>query len=351
MTTRSPLSAGVRVALAVLGLLIALWLLVQLRSIVVLLLIALTLATGIHPVVEWLHARALPPGGWHLPRWLTIFATLFTIVAVMFGLFYFIGAVAWQEGVQVWNDIPTYVDDWSGRLAGLREQIPQLPSEQELASAAKNELGQAAQYLGQTTSAVLGLLGAFGSALTVLVLTFYMLLEREKICTALLSLIPPAQQPRFREVTEEALLTMGGWLRGQTILVLAMTTIIAATMAALGLPHPLLLGLLGGVGELIPMVGPIAAGLVAVPLAFLTMPLWVGIVIAVFFVVLSIIEANVIVPKVMKANVDLPPFFTVVAVLAGATLSGVIGALLALPLAAAGRVYMQRLVVPAIQRK
>lgn len=347
MTTRSPVSIGARIAFVVLGLLIALWFLVQLRSIVVLLLIALTLATGIHPVVEWLHARTLP-GGWHFPRRLAILTTLLAIVAAVLGLCYFIGAIAWQESVQVWGDIPDYVDGWSGWLTGLREQFPQIPSGQKLASAAQDELGRVAHYLGETTSAVLGLLGAIGSALTVLVLVFYMLVEREKLCAALLSLIPPAHQPRLREVTAEALLTMGGWLRGQVILVLAMTMIIAATMAALGLPHPFLLG---GVGELIPMVGPIAAGLVALPLAFMKMPLWVGIVVAVFFVVLSIVEANVIVPKVMKANVDLPPFFTVVAVLAGATLSGVIGALLALPLAAVLRVYLQRLVVPAIQKK
>ncbi|MEO7319550.1 MAG: AI-2E family transporter, partial [Chthoniobacteraceae bacterium] len=267
------------------------------------------------------------------------------------GLSYFIGAIAWQEGVQVWGDIPAHVDGWSGWLAGLRKQVPQIPSAQELASAAQDEVGQVAHYLGQTTSAVLGLLGGIGSALTVLVLVFYMLLEREKIGAALLSLIPPAHQPRLREVTGEALRTMGGWLRGQAILVLAMITIVTAAMAALGLPHPFLLGLVGGVGELIPMVGPIAAGLVAAPLAFITMPLWVGIVVVLFFVILSIVEANVVVPKVMKANVDLPPFFTVVAVLAGATLSGVVGALLALPLAAALRVYLRRLVVPAIQKK
>ena len=351
MTTRSPVSIGARIALVVLGLLIALWLLVQLRSIVVLLLIALTLATGIHPLVEWLHARALPPGGWHFPRWLAILTTVFAIVAAVLGLGYFIGAKAWQEGVQIWGDIPAYVDGWSDRLAILRKKFPQLPSGQELGSAAQDELDRVAHYLGETTSAVLGLLGVIGSALTVLVLVFYMLLERTKLCAAYLSLIPPAHQPRLREVTADALLTMGGWLRGQAILVLAMSTIIAAAMAVLGLPHPLLLGMVGGVGELIPMVGPIAAGLIAVPLAFLTMPLWVGIAVAVFFVVLSIVEANVIVPKIMQANVDLPPFFTVVAVLAGATLAGVIGALLALPLAAALHVYLRRLVVPTIQKR
>ena len=346
---RHPVAVGVKIALAVLGLLLALWLLVQVRAIVVLLLIALTLATGIFPVVKMLQAPALPPGGWHLPRWLAVLAPLLGILAAALGLFYFLGSVLWTEGAQAWSDVPGYVDGWSDRLAGLRERFPQLPSGPDLGAMVQDDLGRAGHYLWETTSAVLGVLGGLGSALTVLVLTFYMLLEREKLDAAFLSLIPPAQQERVSQATGEALRTMGGWLRGQIILVALMTTIIAGAMALLGLPHPILLGMVGGLGELIPMVGPILAGLIAVPLAFMFMPLWVALTAIVFFLVLSIVEANVIVPKVMESNVNLPPVFTVVAVLAGATLSGVAGALLALPVAAAMRVYLRRLVVPAIQ--
>lgn len=351
MTRRTTISAAVRVALAVLGLLLALWLLVQLQGIVVLLLLATTLATGIFPVVEWLEGRALPPKGWHLPRWIPILATLLLIVGAALTLFYYLGSLLWREGTQAWDDLPVYLDGLNGWLAGMREQFPQIPSSRQLALTAQRQIGQTGQYLWQTTSALLGVLGGIGSALTVLVLTFYMLLERERLRAAFLSLIPPAHQKRVDETTAEALRTMGGWLRGQAILVLLVTTLISIAMALLGMPHPILLGMVGGVGELIPMVGPIAAALIAVPLAFMILPLWVGIACVVFFLVLSIVEANVIVPKVMQAHVGLPPFFTVVAVLAGATLYGVLGALLSLPLAAAARVYLQRLVVPAIQKK
>ncbi|MBA3607779.1 MAG: AI-2E family transporter [Chthoniobacterales bacterium] len=351
MTPRASLSVGVRVTLAALGLLLALWLFTRLQGLVVLLLLSTTLATGVFPIVEWLEGRALPPNGWRLPRWIPIFCTLLAIVVVALGLFYFLGSVLWREGSQAWDDFPSYMDGLSGWLAGMREQFPQIPSTRQLALTAQKQIGLTGQYLWQTTSALLGVLGVIGSALTVLVLTFYMLLEREKLRAAFLSLIPPAHQKKVDETTAEALRTMGGWLRGQVILVLLMTTLISIAMALLGLPHPILLGMVGGLGELIPMVGPIAAGVIAVPLAFLLLPLWVGIATVAFFLVLSIVEGNVIVPKIMQANVGLPPFFTVVAVLAGATLYGVAGALLALPLAAALRVYLQRLVVPAIQKK
>lgn len=351
MTVSHPVSVGVKITLAALGLLVALWLLVQLRSIVALVLVALTLATGLHPIVEWLHRFSFPPKAWQLPRWLIILTTLLAMVFAMAGLFTFLGSILWHESAQLWQDLPARIDGWSGWLADLRKDFPQIPSEKALFAMAQGQMGEFQTYLWQTTSAVLGVLGFFGSAITVLVLTFYMLLERVKLRAAFLALIPPEHQPRVARTTEEALVTMGGWLRGQTILVSMMTAVISAVMALFGLPHPILLGIVGGIGELIPMVGPIAAGLIAVPLAFFTMPLWVGIAVLCFFIVLSIVEGNFVVPKVMEANVDLSPFYTVVAVLAGAALAGVIGALLALPLAAAARVFLQRIIVPEIQRK
>ncbi len=349
--SRSPVAIGARIALAVLGLLLALWLLVQLRSICVLLLIALVLATGIHPVVEWIHARRWPPGGWRVPRWLAIGGVLLALVAALLALLYFLGNVIWTEGSQAWSNLPFYMDGVTGWMADLRKQFPQIPSNHDLGVSLQDQLGRFGHYFWQTTSAVLGVLGGIGSALTVLVLTFYMLLERETLRGAFLALIPPGRQKLIDETTAEALVTMGGWLRGQTILVLAMTTLVTLAMAALGLPHPLLLGLVAGIGELIPMVGPILGGVVAVPLAFFVLPPWVGFAALGFFILLSIVEGNVIVPKVMEQNVDLAPFFSVVAVLAGGTLAGVVGALLSLPLAAALRIFLRRLVVPAIQRK
>ncbi len=351
MTPRAAVSVGVRVGLALLGLLLALWFLIQVRSLVVLLLVATTLATGIYPVVDWLQRNALPFRGWRIPRWLAILITLLAVVAAALGLSYFLGSVLWREGSEAWRDLPSSIDGLSGWLDSVRKQFPQLPLAPDLGTMAQRQIGNVGDYLWQTTSALLGVLGWLGSALTVLVLVFYMLLEREKLRRAFLALIPPAHQEQVDETTAEALNTMGGWLRGQTILVLLMTTIISIAMALLGFPHPILLGVVGGIGELVPMVGPIAAGFIAVPLAFLIMPLWVAIVAPAFFLMLSIVEGNFIVPRVMQSNVDLPPFFTVVAVLAGATVSGVVGALLAVPLAAALRIYLQRLVVPAIQRR
>lgn len=351
LTTYSPVATGVQIALAVFGLYLGGWLLVQLRGVITLLLIALVVATSIFPWVEWMHARRFPAGGWSPPRWLVILAVLLSFVFTACGLFYFVGSVIWNEATQVWADLPAYTNHIGGWLDHLRHQFPQLPSDENLQAALKKQAGEVSHYLWQTTTALLGILGGIGSALTVLVLVFYMLLEKGKLRSAFLSFIPPAHQELVAQTTDEALLTMGNWLRAQAILVMAMTALISLAMAALGMPHPLLLGIIGGIGELIPMVGPIAAGWIAVPIAFASMPLWIGIAALVFFILLSVLEGNYIVPKVMEKSVDLSPFTTIVAVLVGGTLAGVFGALLALPLTAALRVYVRQLVLPSIQKK
>lgn len=341
--TRPPHTTPILTVLAVMGILAGVWLATKLFALIALLLVALILATGIHPVVEWIHQKAFP-------RWLAILSVLLTLVVASITVFYFTATALWNEGSQAWSSLPEYSDTLNGWLKQLHEHFPQLPSTQSLLDSAREQIGKIGDYLWQTTAAVLGVLGGLGSALTVLVLTFYLLLEKEMLGAAFLSLIPPKHRPVMEKTTLEALETMGGWLRGQTILVGAMLIVITVAMSVLGVPSPLLIGVVGALGELVPMVGPIAAAILAVPLAFFSMPLWVGMVTASFFVVLSVLEGNVIVPKVMEKSVNLSPFFTVLAVLAGATLYGALGALLAVPLASAARIYLKRIVVPSIQK-
>ncbi len=341
---RSIRATAIQIALAILGICAAIWLASKLFTLIALILVAIVLATGIHPIVGWLQAR-------HFPRWLAILSILLAIIVIALGLFYFVGNSLWNEGHQALKKLPDSSEPVTNWMDGLHERFPQLPSTESLVSSVRDQFDKIGGYLVQTTTTVLGVLGGLGSALTVLVLTFYLLLEEKKLSAAFLALVPPQHQSTVEDTTTEALQTMGGWLRGQTILVGSMLVVITLAMMLLGIPNALLIGVVGALGELVPMVGPIAAAVIAVPVAFLTLPIWVGVVTTVFFVVLSILEGNFIVPKVMEKSVDLSPFFTVIAVIAGATLYGVIGALLAVPLAAAARIYLKRLVIPAIQRK
>ena len=116
MIAPAHISAGVRLLLVAFGPWIALRLFVQLQGIIVLVL-AMTLATGISPVVDWLASRKMPPNGWQAPRWIPILGTLLAIVIAALGLFYFLGSVLWQERGQAWEDLPG-LRGWTGRVAG-----------------------------------------------------------------------------------------------------------------------------------------------------------------------------------------------------------------------------------------
>lgn len=350
MPNRSVVANGVLIALAVLGILIGLWLVVRLSALIVLIFIAMILSTGIDPVVQRIHGWRLPPGGWQVPRALAILMVLLGALVIFIGILLFIVSVAWTQGMLLWERMPIYMESLQGLFEQLRRQYPQIPPISDLTVKAQEQLGQLGNYAFRTAVAVFGLLGGLFSTLTVLVLTFYMTMEKRGIAQSFLSLIPPNRQVGVRLAFTEAGEKMGGWLRGQLLLAGIVTFVISVAMLALDIPYALLLGLIGGIAELIPMLGPFVAAVIALPIAFATKSTTIFILTLVFFIVLSQVEGNWLAPRVMESSVGLSPIASILALLAGAALLGIVGALLAVPLAAGLRVLIVRLALPAIQR-
>jgi predicted PurR-regulated permease PerM len=350
MQQRSPVVTGVLIALAVIGILLLLWALRLAAGVVLVLLIAMVLATGMDPLVERMQSWRVPPRRWRLPRGLSIALILLLALLLLGGLLSIILIVAWQQGQALWEQIPTIAESAEAWLGDLRERYPQIPPFSELAREAQNQLSTAAGYLARTAAAILGAVGAVVYGVAVLVLTFYLQLEKEGICRSFAMLLPETRRHDILSAMSEAGARMGGWVRGQLLLAGIVFTSISLAMWLLGVPYPLLFGLIGGIAELVPMLGPFAAGVIAIPIAFLTGGLWVGVGALVFFAVLSQVEEHVLAPKIMKSQVGLSPLVTILALLAGAGMMGAVGALLAVPLAAGVRVLILRLVVPAIRQ-
>jgi predicted PurR-regulated permease PerM len=350
MRPRSPLTTGIFIALAVIAILLALWLIYRLQAVIVLILIATIIATGVDPLIDRMQGWRLPPRAWQLSRALSILLVLLGTLVIFSAITLYIGSVAWLQGSQLWENLPSYttaVQDW---LEDLRQRYPQIPPLADVIPLAREQLGRFAGYAAETTTAIFGVLGGLVSLLTVLVLTFYIILAEKPLKQTFLSIIPPQHQTSISDTLGEAGSKMGGWLRGQLILAGITAVVISAGMWLLGMPYPLLLGLIGGIGNLIPLLGSFLAGLVAVPIALLTKPVWVLIAVIVFFVVLGQVEGNWLAPRIMASQVELSPLSSILALLVGIALLGVVGALLAVPLAAGLRIILIRLVVPAIQR-
>jgi predicted PurR-regulated permease PerM len=340
---------GVLIALAVIAILLVLWMMNLVMPVIVLILVATVFAAGIDPLVTRLSEINLP-GGRHLPRALAILFILLAALLVLVAIGSYIGFVIYTEGSQLVQDIPNIAANFENWFAGVRDTFPFIPQLDELGPEVQDQIGNIAAYAVQTTAAVFGVLGTLFSALTVVVLTFYLLNYKEDLSQSFQNFIPPQHREKVMATVSEAGQRMGGWLRGQLILGGVVTAIISILMWVLGMPYPLLIGLIGGIGELVPLLGPFVAGLVSVPIALVTQPTWVVIVLVVFFLVFSQVESNFLMPMIMGSQVHLKSITTIIALLIGGSLLGVLGALLAIPVTAALRIFMIRLVIPAVKR-
>lgn len=181
-----------------------------------------------------------------------------------------------------------------------------------------------------------------GSIATVITLTFFWLHERPRIQRFLLALAPADRRAGARSAWNDIDDRLGGWVRGQLILMGLMAAATTAAYFALGLPSALVLGVIAGLCEAIPIVGPFLGAIPALVVATTGGPTLVIAVLVVYFVV-QLLESNVVVPIVMRNSVGISPFLVLVSLLVGATVGGIIGAFLAVPIAASAEILLERL--------
>lgn len=179
--------------------------------------------------------------------------------------------------------------------------------------------------------------------IAVLTMVYFWLTERARLQRFFLALLPADRRAGTREAWNLMELQLGAWVRGQLIL---MGSVGAATIIAyllIGLDGALFLGLISALAEAIPLVGPALGAVPALIVAALTGRIEVVILVAVVYVIIQIVEGNILVPLVMRNTIGVPPLLVVISILAGAAIAGVAGALLSVPLVAALLVVLERL--------
>jgi predicted PurR-regulated permease PerM len=165
-----------------------------------------------------------------------------------------------------------------------------------------------------------------------------------------ISLLPPEDTHQTRSVLEEIGQTMGGYLRGVLIEALLITVIVFLGLWLIGVQYPLALAALAGIGEFLPYVGPLMAAAPAVLLALLESPTQAVVVVG-FYVVLQLVEGYVLFPIVVGNQSEIPPLLIILGLLAGGAVGGVLGALVAIPVAGALRIVVLRVIAPEIRRR
>ena len=183
------------------------------------------------------------------------------------------------------------------------------------------------------------------STVAVLALTGYLLAGLPELRAGALRLIPRSRRPRVGLLSDEILRRIGGFLLGNVITSLAAGVSLFVFLTVVGVPDAAFLGLLVALFDLIPIVGAIVAGAVATLFA-LAVSLPVAIATAVFLLVFRLFEDYALSPRIMKRTVDVSPLLTVIAVLVGGSLLGIVGGLLAVPAAAALDLVRKEVLLP-----
>ncbi|MDO8462654.1 MAG: AI-2E family transporter [bacterium] len=319
--TEFTVSVATLVKIVVVGIIAAA--LFWLRDIAALVLVSVFLAVLISPVADFCERH-------RLPRALGIGVVYLTFFGFVGFLFTLLAQPIIYEAKGLATSFP---DAWT-RVLGAMESLRAFSLEHGLA----DKLQEFASGLeGKVTAGIFGAIaGVFGGALSfvlVLVLTFYLATHATTVRRTLIGLTSARWQPFLVGVVPRIERKMGSWLRGLLALAVIMSFFVFVGLAILRVEYALLIALLAAFAEIVPYVGPIVALIVAVVLTLLQSPAK-ALVVLIFFVVLQQMENHLLVPKIMHRAVGVHPVVSLIAILVGARIGGVAGALLAIPIAA-----------------
>ncbi len=333
----------------VLGLWLAFWFIAQTREVLTLLAISSILAVALRPTVDRMSAAMIPMIHGRMRRALAIFILYLLLLSIATGIGVLVVPQLLSETQKLAAAVPGYVAALDSALRNL-QGYPYLPD----LAALQGEL--ISQLLGSVSQAInvllfaVNLVGGFLSVGLVLVLTFFLILDADAIYEHFTSLLPPSHQDRARALTAEMGRKIEGWLKGTLMLSTFIGTSTALAMWLLDMPYPLLLGLAAGLFEVLPIVGAYLGAAPAVILA-LFQPVWKLAAVVVFFFIVQQVENNVLAPTVMGREVRMPPLLVILALFFGASLMGILGALLAVPVVAVLQVLWTDLVVPEMRQR
>jgi predicted PurR-regulated permease PerM len=303
------------------------WIVYVAHQVVTWVLVSAFLATALDPAVVWLQRHG--PFDGRAAATVTIYAT---VVAVLVGGGLLLIPTAIDQVTGLTHAAPGYVDELSsgrGPFGFLQERYHVVDRVRETFSGG----GQAESYAaGTLLSVTRSVVNVIVGTVAVVFLTFFMVLEGPTWLERAYRLMPPASQPRWRTVASRIHQAINGYIRGNLLISVIAGTSTGLVLLAMGVPYPIALGLLVGVFDLIPLAGATIAGAIVIAVAFLDSAT-AGIVVAVFVVVYQQLENHLLQPLIYGRTVELSPLTTLVAVLVGAEVAGVLGALVAIPVA------------------
>ncbi|WP_184128904.1 AI-2E family transporter [Deinococcus humi] len=329
----------------------------EIHTVIVDFLVAFLIAYLANPLLNWLQRGRVKRG-----------LGVFFVVLLFFGLFALVGlllvTVSGQlimlfnklpEQIGTLGDILDRMTAWLtergvGGLTNAREQIITAAQGyvQNIGDNLVPLLRNALNSTGTLFNSVVQIGGVVGQVVLILLLSIYLMADYSRVNATLLGIFPRPWQPRALEISGLLGTAVGGYVRGQLLIALFIGVFVWLGLTLIGVPSAAAIGFIAGAFNIVPYLGPIIGATPAILLA-LTMPnvlLTVILVIAVF-IIANQIEGNFLSPYILSRTTDLHPITVLVAILVGVSLLGFVGALLAVPLVALGKLALQKYYYPS----
>ena len=329
--------------LVLISIILGFWLLYRFNQVVFILLIAIVIGTVIRPDVAWFHQRGVPRIGGVMLVYLLLLFLLAGFLLLLFPLLV-------EQSITIAAAAPGYYQNLREWMVGypnqlivrLSEFLPvtlpslQSPTGQQTGQEVMASAGQALGYVILAAKVIF-------IAIVILVLAHYWTLDGPRTIQSLLLLIPQDRRESISELISAMETKVGFYVAGQGVLCLVIGLLALMAYLLIGLPNALVLALMAGVLEAVPMIGPLLGAIPAALVALSIAPdrlVWV----IVATVVIQQLENSLLVPRVMRKAVGVNPFVTLLALFAFSSLFGIAGALMAIPMAAIIQLLLDRFV-------
>jgi len=314
----------------------------QLGTVILYVALALFLALGLDPVVSWMQRR-------DIPRWLAILLVFVVVIGIFVGLIAALVPIVVEQTkilVEDWDSIVTNLQE--SDLVGWLNSIVGGDAIEQAISGAGDWLGDP-ENLGTLTGGILavgaGIAGGFTGATIVLILTLYFLASLDSMKRYAARFVPNSSRPGFRSVSEEITGSVGRYVIGQVSLAAINGVLTLIFLTIIGAPAPILLAFIAFLFSLVPLVGTLT-GAVIISLVCLAASPETALAAAIYYLIYMQVEAYVLSPRIMNRAVAVPGALVVIAAIAGGTLGGVLGALVAIPIAASLIIIVEKVVFP-----
>lgn len=296
------------------------------RDVVAVVLFSVVIASAVDPAARWF-------GRWHVPRTISVIVIYLIAFLVLAAAFYSVVPTLLEEVSLLLADTPSFLEHdffaktvasflpiLPGSLAGVAEQLL-LQLQQALGSIAENFFGAAARVFGGVVSFLL-----------LIVLSFYLSVQKNGIESFLRIVTPDEHESYILGLWSRSRKKIGRWLQGQLLLGLLVGVLVFLGLTILRIRFAFLLAILAAIFELIPIFGPVMAAIPAIIFAFFQAPV-LGLVTLIFYVIVQQFENHLIYPVVVRTTIGVPAVVVIIALIIGVKLGGLFGILLAVPLA------------------